>query len=181
MSLYLIAGNSGTGKTTVRDELRDKGYEAYDIDNDGLARWQHTEEGHIHPKSSVKASERTPDFLATHSWNVPKAEIEALRDQAKGKNIFLTGNMSNLKDVHDLFDGVIALYVDEETLTQRLLTRTTGDWGKRPNELADTLERHRGLYDELRKLGAIVIDSAQPIGTVTESVLLNTVNGPETT
>lgn len=29
----------GSGKTTVRNELKSRGYEAYDGDEDGLAKW----------------------------------------------------------------------------------------------------------------------------------------------
>lgn len=174
MSLYLIGGNSGTGKTTVRDELRNRGYEAYDIDNDAMAKWQHIEDGHIHPKSSVKAHERTPEFLATHSWNVPRNEVEGFRNRATDSAIFICGNLGNLSDLQDLFDGIVALYVDDKTLEHRLLTRTTGDWGKRPNELADTLEKHHTLYNKYRTLGAEIIDTTQPVDQVVETVLTHT-------
>lgn len=175
MSLFLITGNAGTGKTTTGDALIAKGYESHDIDNDGYAKWQHTETGFIHPKSSVKSADRTPDFLAVHSWVVPRVEIEELRDQAINRTVFVTGSLGNLSDVYDVFDGIVALHVDDDTLTHRLTTRTTGDWGKQPHELAQTLKRHHEAYDEYREVGAEIIDSTLPMDQVVQAVLAYTV------
>ena len=78
MSLYFITGASGSGKSTLALELRNRGYQAYDTDEDGLARWQNNKTGYIYPKSTVKASHRTPEFLANHDWNVPREYVEAI-------------------------------------------------------------------------------------------------------
>lgn len=59
MPLIYITGVSGTGKSTVWAELKNRGIEAYDVDEDGLARWQNNKTRYIHPKSSVKAHQRT--------------------------------------------------------------------------------------------------------------------------
>lgn len=177
MSLFLITGNAGTGKTTTGEALKARGYISYDIDNDGFARWEHVESGFIHPKSSVKAVDRTTKFLAEHRWSVPRSDLEELRDQAIGKAVFVTGSLGNLKEVHDVFDGIVALYVDDETLTHRLTTRTTGDWGKQPHELANTLEKHHQAYEEYKQVGAVIIDSSQPLEQVVDTILTGTVDG----
>ena len=150
--------------------LKARGYEAYDTDDDGLAKWQHIHTGYVHPKSSVKAAQRTPEFLENHSWNVPRQEVEALLARAAAKPIFLCGSLGNEDKLHDLFAAVFALYVDDETLTHRLATRTNNDWGKQPHELAQTLEHHRQAYERHRRLGDIIVDAARPVEEVADDV-----------
>lgn len=158
------------------EELKARGYESYDIDNDGLAKWENIESGFIHPKSSVKAKDRTPEFLATHRWSVPHAEIKALRDGAVNTSVFVCGSLGNLGELHDLFDSIVALHVDSATLEHRLATRTSGDWGKQPHELASTLQKHQAAYDEYRAVGAVIIDSTRPLEQVVDSILADTVH-----
>src|SRR5437660_1029900 len=80
MPLYYITGIAGSGKSTVLSELKRRGYEAYDVDEAGpaTAKWYNDTTGFVHPKSSVKKEDRTPDFLANHSWKVPRQEVVEL-------------------------------------------------------------------------------------------------------
>jgi len=55
--------------------------------------------------------------------------------------------------VRDLFDLVVCLVVDNETLRDRLLTRTTNVFGKHPEELAAALECNDGEESAYRRLG----------------------------
>jgi dephospho-CoA kinase len=171
MPLYFIAGTAGTGKSRVCLELKAKGYEAYDVDVDGFAKWQNLVTGYVHPKSSISAVDRTPEFLSTHGWHVPRKDVEALHAQAAGKLIFLCGDIGNESELHEIFDGIFALYVDDETLKHRLATRTDNDWGKQPHELMRSLEKHHKSYDNYRDLGATIIDATKPIEQVVEDIL----------
>lgn len=168
MSLYLVTGNSGTGKSTLTHIFRERGYAAYDTDDDALARWQHNITGYIHPKSSVKAHQRTPEFLAAHSWNVPRSVIESLDEP--NKPVFVLGAMSNELQVVDLFAGVVALYIDDATMTHRLHTRTNNNWGKQDHELAQSVAQHQGALERYQQLGYIVIDAAQPSDLVADEI-----------
>ncbi len=171
MALFLITGNSGTGKSTVWQELKNRGFEAYDVDEDGIAKWQNNRTGFIHPKSSIKKEARTPEFLKHHAWNVPRDEVEELAERAKDRTVFLCGLGTNESEMLDLFKAVFALVVDDKTLEQRLLTRTGNDWGKQPHELQQSLAWQRGARDTYQKLGYIVIDATMPVETVTDSIL----------
>ncbi len=135
-----------------------------------MARWQHNTTGYIHPKSSVKAADRTPEFLAQHSWNIPRESIEQIARTALGKKVFICGTFDNEADVLDLFDRAFALYVDDETLTYRLATREGNNWGKQPHELRQTLNHHHSIYDTYRKLGFAIVDSTQPIDLIVGQV-----------
>ena len=169
--MYLITGSSGTGKSQVCQNLKQKGYEAYDTDDDGLARWQHNNTRFIHPKSSVKSEMRTAEFIAQHSWNVPKEYIEELVQKAEDHPIFICGSLGNEEELHDHFKTVFALYVDDDTLTERLAKRTTNDWGKQPHELEQTLRHHHEVYDKYRKLGDLIIDATQTPDAIVNEIL----------
>ena len=171
MSLYLVSGTAGTGKTSACNVLKQRGYEAYDTDDDGLARWQHNETRYIHPKSSVKPEMRTAEFLGQHSWNVPREHIENLTQEAKDHPIFVCGALGNESELHDLFKMVFALYVDDATLLHRLANRTTNDWGKQPQELERTMRYHHRIYDMHRQLGDFVIDASQPLEVIVDEIL----------
>jgi adenylate kinase family enzyme len=174
MSLIFIGGTAGTGKSTVCRALKARGYDAYDVDSDGLAGWQNLQTGYMHPKSSIKSADRTPEFLQEHGWHVPINKVEELCHKSKGRLVFLVGDIRNEDELYDLFDGFLALYVDDDTLIHRLATRTDNDWGKQPHELKRSLERHHKIYDTYRVHGAVVIDATKPVEQVASDVIAAT-------
>ncbi len=173
MSLYHITGISGAGKSTILARLRQSGYEAYDVDEAGpaTAKWTHITTGYVHPKSSVKAADRTPDFLANHSWKVPYHEVAELAKQATHKTIFLGGGIDNDAELKDLFNTIFALVIDDETLKHRLAIRTNNDWGKSTHELAQSLAWNHDLDKKYEKLGYVVINASQPSNIVMTEIL----------
>lgn len=171
MPIFLITGSAGTGKSEVCRALKERDYEAFDIDDDGLARWQHNETGNIHPKSSVSAEQRTADFIKEHSWNVPTDYLAGLASSSGGRPIFICGSLGNEDKVRNLFKIIFALYVDEDTLVHRLASRSNNDWGKQPHELEQTLIAHRNSIKKYNKLGYITIDADQPIKEVVKAIL----------
>jgi hypothetical protein len=66
---------------------------------------------------------------------------------------------------------VIALVADERVLRQRLRDRSGNDFAKSPAELALVLEWQRTYADEARWYGAVVVDSARPLGVVVDDVI----------
>lgn len=175
MSLFWVTGSAGTGKSTVCKELKKEGYVAYDVDNDGLARWTNLDTGYIHPKSSVKPEARTPEFIKTHGWFVPRSIVEEVHQESEGKLGFICGALDNYDDLHDLFNGIIALYVDDDTIKSRLSTRPPREWGTQEHELKQTLERHHTIYDKWKVMGAIVVNSSNPLEQVVSDVIQSAV------
>ncbi len=171
MSLYFITGVSGTGKSSLTHELRNRGYAALDTDDDALARWQHKDTGYIHPKSSVKAADRTEQFISEHDWNVPPEFVEQIAKDTADTTAFICGVVNNIDDMRGLFAGVFALTIDDDTLKHRLATRTNNDWGKQPHELEQTLEYQHRAQEMYAKLGYITIDATQPINKVADDIL----------
>lgn len=171
MPLFFITGASGSGKSELTLGLRARGYEAFDTDDDALARWQHTDTGYIHPKSSVKSHQRTEQFLQEHSWNIPREFVEDIALKAKDKPVFICGVAHNIDQLKDLFSTIFALVIDEQTLRHRLATRTNNDWGKQPHELEQSLAAQREAMETYRRLGYVTIDASQPKEAVIDSIL----------
>ena len=79
MPLFLITGIPGTGKTTVNAELKARGYESYDGDQDKLAHWYNIETGH---EIETTSELRTAEFGQAHSRDIPRKTVEHLRAKA---------------------------------------------------------------------------------------------------
>lgn len=173
MSLVFITGISGAGKSAVRVELLKRGFEAYDTDEDGFTSWYSNQTG-----GKVKSPDfgkRTKKWYKNHSWKISRERVEELTNTSKNKLIFLCGAPGNDGEVWDLFDKVISLVINDETLKQRISTRVTNDYGKAPHELEDLLFWNRDYEERYRGYGARIIDATKPLKHVTDEILSHVV------
>jgi dephospho-CoA kinase len=170
MSLVLVTGISGAGKSAVCNELQRRGYEAHDTDRDRNAVWVDRETGEV-TAEVAGASERPPGWLDRQEWRAPPARVEELAARAEGRLAFLCGATANEDEIWHLFSQTIYLAIDEETLRHRLHTRTTNDFGKAPHELAAVLEWHKVGVDQYRNFGAFIVDATQPLMNVVDDVI----------
>jgi thymidylate kinase len=157
---YLIEGLSGSGKTTVCDELLRRGYQAIQCD-DELAYQGDPETG-----------EPTPGMRENHIWHVDNVRALAANKEAV---TFFCGGARNLAKFIDLFDGVFVLEVDLDTLNRRLDERPDSDWGDGAWSRADIIEeRARIARLHQTKEGVpngVVIDSTAPVAHVVDEIL----------
>ena len=174
MPLYYITGNSGTGKSTVRQELKDRGYQALGVDEDGYGDWIDRTTGAIIPFPHHDANLDLHDWYRRHEWETSLPKIADLRRQADAQSepIFLCGGASGDQKVLHLFDGIIALAVDEPTLRRRIASRHDNSFGKTPDELAIILAIQASCEAEYMRRGIPVIDAGQPIDKVVDAILL---------
>jgi len=152
MRNYLIQGFSGTGKTSVCNELQRRGYHAIHGDDElaypgdpetGEPLGDYTRGQHIWHGDRVKA------FIANQD--------EAVR--------FFCGGSRNVAKFIDLFDAVFILEVDLDTLHRRLDERPDSEWadGKPPpREL---------ITKEPIPTNGISIDATAPIARVVDEIL----------
>ncbi len=84
---------------------------------------------------------------------------------------YICGSAENEVAVWDLFDHMVCLVADNETLRDRLGTRTTNAFGKHPEELAAALRRNEDVESTYRRLGATIIDGTRPPLEVAYAIL----------
>ena len=169
MGLIWITGNSGTGKSTVRIALARRGYRSFDTDEDGIAVWRSrvTGEQVLYPSDG-----NYPEtWLDDHGWIINRVRVEELAFMARDRLVFLCGSVENEDEVWHLFDSVVCLVFDESPLRERLATRTTNEFGKKPVELAAVLSWNPTMEARYRDLGALVVNADQPLITVVDEIL----------
>jgi dephospho-CoA kinase len=176
MPLYYITGLSGAGKTAVRRELKARGYQAPGVDEEGYGEWIDRKTGQVVPFPHHDKQFDFHDWYEHHEWELSPTKVVHLKRRADKEKIpiFLCGSASGEDKVWHLFDQVIALIIDEETLKHRLATRTNNQYGKTPEELAIELSLYKTYKDTMKNRGALTIDATRPLAEVVGEILQRT-------
>ena len=154
---YLIEGVSGTGKTSVCDELQRRGFHA--IHGDRELAYQGD------PETGAPTAGFGHDH---HIWHVDKVKaLIANRDEAL---TFFCGGSRNFGKFIDLFDGVFVLEVDLDTLNRRLDARPDSEWGGGKPPSRELIWRLHQTKEDLPKNG-IAIDATAPVAHVVDEIL----------
>lgn len=159
MKRVLLTGMSGTGKSTLIKELDARGYKAVDADEDGFSE-----------VISVPLDEVT-GLDPGHDWVWREDRIRELLASNDGEVLFIAGCSPNQGKFYHQFDHIILLSAPEKVIVERLATRTTNRYGKRPEEVARTLALVRTIEPLLRRRAELEIDTSAPLDDVLEQVL----------
>lgn len=170
MPLIFITGNSGAGKSSVRKELERRGYEAHDTDENDITSWRHKLTNEV-VKRPGDENQRTEDWYDKHEWKMSREKVEELVVRAKNKLIFLCGSPTNADEMLDLYDKVVCLSLDKDTLKDRIASRDDNDFGKAPNELRDIMGWHESFEKRYRDNAAIMIDATKPLKEVVDDIV----------
>jgi hypothetical protein len=138
---YLVEGLSGAGKSSVYEELIQRGYKAISTDR----AWKY------HDNSM---------------WNPQKAFSEL--ESPEPDVLFVCGSSSNRDTFLSYFTKIFNLRIDDDTMRRRLKERTNNDFGKQPEELELMLTLNRS--DE-KPAGAIDVDATQPLDQMVDELL----------
>ena len=157
---YLIEGLSGTGKTTVCDELQRRGYHAIHGDRELAYR------------GDPETGEPRDGFAHEHHiWDVDK--VRALVTNHDAPATFFCGGSQNFSKFIDLFDGVFVLEVDLDTLNRRLDARPDSEWGGGIPTERERIVRWHQTGEDVPKNG-ISIDATAPIEQVVDEIIRQT-------
>lgn len=141
MTRILITGMSGTGKTTLLNELARRGCRTVDTDYDG---WT-TSDG---------------------TWDEPR--VEALLEVEA--NIVVSGTVENQSRFYPKFDEIVLLSVPLDVLLDRVTKRTNNPYGKNPEQLSE-IRSYVMTVEPLLRLGATQeLDGLLPIAVLADTV-----------
>ncbi|MBT0993797.1 nucleoside kinase [Cellulomonas sp. DKR-3] len=153
---HLVEGLSGTGKTTVADELTRRGFHVVHGDRE----------------LAYAGDARTGEPFATsgrddHVWDV--AKVHALLADRSHDDTFFCGGSRNLPVFVDGFDTVFVLEVDLTTLLRRLDARPDDEW-------RDGIPTDRALLTRWHRTKETVptgvpIDATVPVERVVDEIL----------
>ena len=159
MKRVLLTGMSGTGKSTVINELAARGYKAVDADDHGLSEWVAVpldEPTGLAPGQDwVWREDRIQDLLSTHDADV----------------LFLSGCSPNQGKFYPQFDHIVLLTAPAAVMVERLANRTTNPYGKHPDEVARVLSLQQTVEPLLRRGAGLAVDTTAPLDQVVATVL----------
>jgi hypothetical protein len=152
----------------VYARLKALGLDAWDTDEDNISEWRDRasklpvpEPGDWHDEEATRASE----------YRVRRDRVEELRRRARDHTVYLCGCAGGEEEFWDLLDRVICIAVDNDTLRQRLASRTTNDYGKAPHELQTILDANVSWAEDYRGFGALIVDGTQDLDDVVADII----------
>ena len=149
----LLTGMSGVGKSTLVRELRRRGYEAYDADDDGFSE----------PREDGRWGWRA-DAVASLLARVPDGGL-----------LFFAG--CSEEQIELPFDRRVLLTVPEDEMVMRLTTRTSNTYGWTPAERRQVLADLAHVEPLLRRSADLVLSTDAPVAEVADRLLAHVARG----
>ena len=146
MTVVLVTGMSGTGKSSALAELARRGHEVVDTD---YGDW--IEE---RPGSERLWREDRIDELLVHQDGV----------------LFVAGCVANQGKFYPRFDAIVLLSAPADVILERVATRETNDFGKNDAERARILGDLAAVEPLLRRGATAEIDTQAPIAEVVDAL-----------
>jgi hypothetical protein len=160
---YLIEGLSGTGKTSVCEELHRRGHHVVHGDRELAYRGD--------PDTGLPVDGFGHEH---HIWDVGKVEA-LVADRSRAATFFCGGSRNFSKFIH-LFDGVFVLEVDLPTLHRRLDERPDEEWGGGVPTDRERIVRWHQTKADVPEDG-VVIDATAPLERVVDEILRRSQEG----
>lgn len=151
MPLIYITGPTGSGKSTICEALRQKGFEVYDTDDEGMRKAQTIDDKEL--------------------LTLDLEYLQKLYDTANDRLVFICGTSPTDLDAKYQFSTIILLDINEDEQRYRILHRTNNKYGKEPHQLANALKWRQAQIDKYKNANAVVINATQKIDDITAQIL----------
>nr|WP_157461188.1 nucleoside kinase [Deinococcus arboris] len=162
---------SGTGKTSVAEELQRRGYHVLHGDRTLTYRGDPDTGAPVPEPLHASERDRVVWQYEHHLWDI--AEVKAVMADHSRAITFFCGGLRNVQALRGLFDNVFVLEVsDLATLYRRLderVARDPTDWDGQPEEKALVERLH--LAQEGVPRDAIAVEATQPLIRVVDEIL----------
>jgi len=142
---------SGTGKSSVLRLLGSRGFTVVDTDSDEWCEW-------------IDSADGSPDWV----WREDR--IARLLDEHADGTLFVSGCKTNQGQFYDRFDAVVLLSAPAEVIVERVESRDTNDYGKRPEERQRILDYLETVEPLLRATATHEIDATRPLAQVADAL-----------
>jgi len=160
MKKIYITGISGTGKSTIIEELTKRGIHSVDLDS-SFCRWE---------DKKTRKEINTDYEIKKHGWYCNFDKLKELLNTQE--NIFVAGITENQNEYLKLFNKIFLLQCSEETILERINNRKNNDFGKDSLEKEYILNSYRDFEKDLIEKGAISINVDKPIEIVINEIIL---------
>jgi shikimate kinase len=159
MKRVLITGMSGSGKSSVIQELLARGYQAHDLDTSEWSEWIDTDPSDVLTPAQGK------------DWVWREDRVRALLSKPEDGTLFVGGCAENMSRLFPLIDAVILLSAPVATIMERLRTRSTGSYGSVAQERRRVSDLISTIEPLLRKSADYEIDTRKPIQATVDEIL----------
>lgn len=159
MKRVLITGMSGTGKSSVIQELAARGYRAHDLDTKEWSQWIDAA-----PSDALTPAEGK-------DWVWREDRVRGLLSTPEDGTLFISGCAENMGRLFPLIDTVILLSAPVETIMERLTARSTRSYGNAAEERRKVGELISTIEPLLRKSAHHEIDTRGPVPTTVDEIL----------
>ena len=166
----LLTGIAGTGKSTIVSVLNERGIFSLDLhDIPGLFFWQNKETKERVEYTPVESREwfDTVDRLC----DIPK--LKEILSQYKDIVMAGTAGGSNQEEFLSLFDKIILLQANPQTLVNRMKTRINkSGYGKTKAEQDDNTEWQKDFDPKILSYGAIPVSTEGELNDIVDKIIV---------
>jgi dephospho-CoA kinase len=152
VTVVLVTGMSGTGKSAALAELARRGHRAVDTDYGGYAQQVLSSEGG--GWEQLWREDRIAELLDRHDEGV----------------LFLSGCVANQSTFYPRFDAVVLLSAPAEVILERVATRNTNTFGSSERERRRILHDLATYEPRLRARATAEIDTRASLDEVVDAL-----------
>ena len=145
MTAVLVTGMSGTGKSSALAELARRGHRVVDTDYGGWI-------------------EREAEPL----WR--ENRIDQLLDEHEDGVLFVSGCVANQGKFYPRFDAIVLLSAPADVILERVVGRSTNDFGKTDSGRERILSDLAAVEPRLRRGATAEIDTRAPLAEVVDAL-----------